>query len=325
MNNITLLDFFYDFKNNKQGNEKDFYKLKNEFLLKLKSKKGYKRYLESPLRYAGGKSWAVGYIVEKLPEIDLLVSPFFGGGSVEIAVAKELKIPVVGYDIFDILVNYWQVQINSPDLLFKELSQLKPNKETYKKVKEKLKEHWEGKTKLDKIRLAAYFYFNHNLSYGPMFLGWPSSVYLNEKSYNRMLNKVRNFRVNNIKVKVGDFKKTIPNHRRDFLYLDPPYYIGKDSKVFIGLYPNRNFPIFHKNFDHIWLRDLLKKHEGGFILSYNDSNKIKEWYNWADEIIKVPVHYTMGQGETRIGNNRKERGSYIKKEFELIIIKYPKQ
>ena len=28
----------------------------------------YKRYLGSPLRYAGGKSWAVGYIVEYLPD-----------------------------------------------------------------------------------------------------------------------------------------------------------------------------------------------------------------------------------------------------------------
>jgi len=74
--------------------------------LKVKNQK-YKRYLGSPLRYAGGKSWAVGYIVEYLPDnIKRLISPFFGGGSLEIAVAKELGIPVIGFDIFDILVNY---------------------------------------------------------------------------------------------------------------------------------------------------------------------------------------------------------------------------
>jgi len=37
---------------------------KEEFLSKLKTKNGYKRYLGSPLRYPGGKSLAVGKITE---------------------------------------------------------------------------------------------------------------------------------------------------------------------------------------------------------------------------------------------------------------------
>ena len=65
----------------------------DSFLLGLKStgKLDYKRYLGSPLRYAGGKSLAVGYVVERLPKnIERLVCPFIGGGSVEIACAKEI-------------------------------------------------------------------------------------------------------------------------------------------------------------------------------------------------------------------------------------------
>lgn len=93
------------------GNKKDI------FLLKLKSfsstRNNYKRYLGSPLRYAGGKSLAVGYIIQLLPDnIKKVVSPFIGGASVEIAMAKELGIKVIGYDIFDVLVNYWQVQFS---------------------------------------------------------------------------------------------------------------------------------------------------------------------------------------------------------------------
>ena len=62
---------------------------KNYFLV---SHNGYKRYLGSPLRYAGGKSLAVGHILEHLPNnLNKVVSPFIGGGSVEIAIAKELK------------------------------------------------------------------------------------------------------------------------------------------------------------------------------------------------------------------------------------------
>ncbi|MCD6417667.1 DNA adenine methylase, partial [bacterium] len=143
------------------------------------------------MRYAGGKSLAVGYIVELLPDnVRKVVSPFIGGASVEIALANELNIEVIGYDIFDILVNYWQVQIEKPEELFTKLSELKPDREEYYRIKSILKSYWDGNIELDRLTLAAYYFFNHNLSYGPGFLGWPSSVYLNEKRYLNMILKV---------------------------------------------------------------------------------------------------------------------------------------
>lgn len=297
--------------------------LKQKFLQRLRAKgKKYKRYLGSPLRYAGGKSWAVGFVVEKIPEnIKRLISPFFGGGSIEIAVAKELEIEVIGFEIFDILVNYWKIQIEKPHDLYQELAKLKPTKETYNWVKEELRKHWKGEIKLPPLKLAAYYYFNHNLSYGPGFLGWMSSIYANEKMYHRLLERVKNFDVKNIKIECASFEEVIPKFKNDFLYCDPPYYLGKDSTLFRGLYPQRNFPIHHNNFNHELLRELLLNHKGGFILSYNDSPTIREWYK-DFEIIELPIHYTMGQGETRIGINRKKKNSnHIKKTQELLIIK----
>jgi|YelNatPaOPRAMG01_1025707.scaffolds.fasta_scaffold33950_2 DNA adenine methylase len=296
---------------------------KQEFLQSLRSKGNrYKRYLGSPLRYAGGKSWAVGYVIEKIPEgIPRLVSPFFGGGSIEIAVAKELGIEVVGFEIFDILVNYWKIQIDKPNDLYKELIKLKPTKDTYKWVKQELKKHWMGEIKLEPVKLAAYYYFNHNLSYGPGFLGWMSSVYANGETYLRLLERVKNFNVKNINVECASFEEVIPRFKNDFLYCDPPYYLGKDSTLFRGLYPQRNFPIHHNNFNHNLLKELLLNHKGGFILSYNDSPTIRRWYK-DFEIIELPIQYTMGQGETRIGLNRKMKNSnHIKKTKELLIIK----
>ena len=293
------------------------------FLRLLRGNKNkYKRYTGSPLRYAGGKSWAVGYIVEQIPPtIQRLVSPFVGGASVEIAVAKEIGIPVIAYDIFDILVNYWQIQITKPQEMYEILKQLKPNHQTYAQVKQELREHWIGKTKLEPVTLAAYYYFNHNLSYGPGFLGWLSSVYAKQDVYDRMIQKVRDFKVDKFWVECADFSEVIRGHKNDFLYCDPPYYIGEDSTLFKGLYPQRNFPIHHNSFKHELLRDLLHSHQGGFILSYNDSPTIREWYK-DFEIIELPVHYTMGQGEKRIGENRsKKQVSHIKKTVELLIIK----
>jgi DNA adenine methylase len=296
---------------------------KQEFLQKLRGKgKKYKRYLGSPLRYAGGKSWAIGYVIEKLPDnVKRLVSPFFGGGSIEVAVAKELGIEVIGFEIFDILVNYWKIQIEKPLDLYQELLQLKPTKETYNYVKQELKKHWKGKIKLPPLKLAAYYYFNHNLSYGPGFLGWMSSVYANEETYSRLIERVKYFDVKNIRIECASFEEVIPKFKNDFLYCDPPYYLGKDSTLFRGLYPQRNFPIHHNNFNHELLRELLLSHKGGFILSYNDAPTIRKWYK-DYVIIELPIHYTMGQGEIRVGVNRKrENRNHIKKTKELLIIK----
>src|SRR3989344_3438608 len=98
---------------------------KKEFLNKLASPSGktkYKRYVGAPIRYAGGKSLAVGLIIERIPDnVKTVVSPFLGGGSVEVAISKELGLSVIGYDIFDILINFWDVQLKNPEALYEKL------------------------------------------------------------------------------------------------------------------------------------------------------------------------------------------------------------
>ena len=298
---------------------------KDVLLRDLASPKGYKRCITSPLRYAGGKSLAVGYIVEHLPDdIDRLVSPFFGGGSVEIACAKFLNIDIIGYDIFAILVNYWQQQIQDPTKLQAKLAKWQPNQETYALVKQQLKAHWNEETELNALDLAAHYYFNHNLSYGPGFLGWMSRIYEDEARYALLLERVKHFATSGkMHISCQDFKEVIPQHAHDFLYCDPPYYLDGDSKMFRGIYPQRNFPVHHNGFDHRALRELLAAHQGGFILSYNDCQTIRTWY--ADyKIVEVAWQYTLGQGETRIGTNRNEgNGSHIKQSHEILIINHP--
>ena len=112
---------------------------KRGFLEALKStgKLDYKRYLGSPLRYAGGKSLAVGYVVEHLPDgLERLVSPFMGGGSVEVACAREIGMEVIGYDVFDILCNYWRAQLRNRHALYKRLKQFPPTRKTFRSCEE---------------------------------------------------------------------------------------------------------------------------------------------------------------------------------------------
>jgi len=308
-----------------------FKKKKKAFLASIRSsnlnsRNKYKRVIETSIRYAGGKSLAVGYIIKLLPNnINRLISPFFGGGSVEITCNKYLDLEIIGFDIFNILVNYWDIQINNPKKLFKKLSLLKADKESYKIVKAKLKAHWENKMKLPSLTLAAYYYFNHNLSYGPGFLGWPSKIYLNEKRYKKILEKVKNFSVKNLEVRCASFEKVFKKYPNDFFYCDPPYYLGKDTNMFKGIYPMRNIPIHHNKFDHKKLRDLLKQHRGGFILSYNNCKTIRDWYSGYKRYFPQ-WQYTMGQGETRIGENRRQNGtnSHVKGSHEILIYCLPK-
>lgn len=302
-----------------------FAERKRIFLNRLASPSGktkYKRYMGAPIRYAGGKSLAVGLVVERIPDyIKRVVSPFLGGGSVEVAIARELNLPVIGYDIFDILINYWDVQLKNPKALYERLLKFKPTREEFKRVKERIKKHWKGEQKLSKLDLAAYYYFNHNTSYGPGFLSWPSYVYMNEEKYKSMIEKVRDFRADTMEVGYASFEEIMPKHKNDFLYCDPPYYLDGDSKMFRGIYPQRNFPIHHNGFKHELLRDLLMEHKGGFILSYNDCSTIREWYS-AFEIQEVKWQYTMGQGETRIGLNRiNGNRNHVKQSHEILIIK----
>lgn len=285
----------------------------------------YRRYGNLPLRYAGGKSLAVGHVLEHLPDhLTRLVSPFFGGGSVEIACARELGMEVQGYDVFDILTNYWQVQIDTPGDLADTISQWSPDKETYAKVKERLKHHWTGESEItNPLELAAHYWFNHNLSYGPGFLGWMSKIYEERDRFERLVEKVRYFRAHGMHVAQSSFEDVLSEHKADFLYCDPPYYLDGDSRMFKGIYPQRNFPVHHKGFNHAKLRDMLRAHRGGFILSYNDCATVRDWY--ADfKIVEVEWQYTLGQGETRIGANRIENGAWhhVKRSHELLIVKH---
>jgi DNA adenine methylase len=289
------------------------------------SQNKYKRVSLSPIRYPGGKSLGVGHVVELLPDgVTKVVSPFFGGGSIEIALCQCLGIEIIGYEIFDFLCNYWKYQIEQPQTLYEELLKLSPNKETFEKIRRILNDIWRKKVTLDPQTLATYYVYNLNLSYGPGFMGWSTKIYLDETKYKRMIERIRDFDSTNLKVECADFRDVLNSHQNDFLYCDPPYYIGEGSKMFKGIYPMRNIPVHHKNFPHEVLRDMLNKHKGGFVLSYNDCPTIRKYYKDHKQLFPV-WQYTMGQGETRIGKNRiAKQDDHIKQSHEILIFGSPR-
>ena len=318
------------------------------FLKSITNKNGtYKRVCISPLRYAGGKTKAIGLILENLPKLKekKIISPFFGGGSVELCLSQMLDIKVIGYDIFNMLANFWNVLINNKDEFVEELSKFKITEEEFTYNRHVLLNYWDkikpsdlvyetkkkielkqdDLTKLDnnEIIQAVYYYYNMTLSYGPMFLGWPSSNEINKEKFQRRIEKLKQLNLKNLQVSCAAFEDILENHANDFLFLDPPYYLEGDSKMFKGMYPNCNFAIHHNNFNHQKLAELLKKHRGGFLITYNNCLGVRELYK--DCKFEYPEwQYTYGQGETRIGKNRQQTtNDNIKESHEIIIIKWP--
>ncbi len=292
--------------------------------------------MKTPIRYAGGKTRAIKIISPYLDNETKIISPFMGGGSLEVNWASK-GIEVIGYDLFDVLVNFWDTLINDKDGLVNKLRDIDPTPEEYNRIKEILMT-WENTQEmlkgwktdhykrdnvitLDNITAAAYYYFNHNTSYGPGYLGWGSSVYLNQKKWDSMINNISKFNLPNLSVKQGSFDNVLPNHINDTLYLDPPYYLerDKDNKMFTGIYPMRNIPIHHNNFNHELLMDILKQHKGKFVLSYNNCETIREYYKDFTQVFPS-WNYSMGNGETRIGKNRKDANITNSKDSHEILI-----
>lgn len=295
--------------------------------------------MKTTLRYAGGKTRGIKLITPFVKDYDKIVSPFIGGGSLEVywsSLGKE----VIGYDIFDMLVNYWDVLLKNPNELYNEMKKIEPSKDNYKVIKDilmsldktqEMLSDWKTDyykrddiITLDRVKMAAYYYFNHNTSYGPGYLGWGSSVYLKQDKWDKMCDNVKNFD-SSLKVYESTFDKSIKKHSDDFLYLDPPYFLDKDkdNKMFKGIYPTRNIDIHHNGFDHELLRDLLLNHNGDFVLSYNNCETIREFYKDFD-FYYPEWSYSMGNGETRIGKNRKYTQDTIKKSHEILIVKKTK-
>lgn len=225
------------------------------------------KYPKSPLRYPGGKARAVEIILRLMPgNIKELISPFLGGGSVEIA-AASLGVQVRGYDIFEPLVHFWQALKNDSEELVRRV------RKYYPLPKEKFYELQKASMD-DPMESGAVFYVLNRSSFSGATLSGgmgPGHPRFTESS----ISYLSQFEAPNLSVDIGDFHEVIPASNA-FMYLDPPYLI-RDS-----LYGRKGDT--HKGFDHAGLCELLKKREG-WILSYNNCPEIMEMYSGHQMIV----------------------------------------
>ncbi|HVX25176.1 MAG TPA: DNA adenine methylase [Parafilimonas sp.] len=217
----------------------------------------------SPLRYPGGKTRGIEFITRFFPKnLDKFLSPFFGGGSIELFVAAK-GTKVYGYDIFSPLVEFWQCLLSQPNELAKKVEEYYPlPKEKFYQLQH---EQMHFKTKLE--RAAVYYVLNRASFSGATLSGGMSP---NHPRFTlTSIERLKNYYNPNIQIEKADFKNSLEKHPFTFAYLDPPYLVKS------SLYGKKGNA--HKDFDHEVLADILKNREH-WILSYNDCAEIRKLY-----------------------------------------------
>jgi len=233
--------------------------------------------LKSPLRYPGGKSRGVKEIIKYFPpDIDRVAAPFLGGGSVELELVSR-GVEVFGYDIFEPVVDFWQVLLKNPDKLARRVRKYFPLTRSkfyhFQKTFPKIKSQEQ--------RAAIFFVLNRASFSGTTLSGGMSPNH--PRFTPTAIEYLSRFKVEHFHVAKMDFKQSLAKHAEDFLYLDPPYLI--ESK----LYGTKGDA--HENFDHDGLAEILTKRKG-WILSYNDCEKVRKLYN-GHSMVKLEWAYGM--------------------------------
>ena len=224
-----------------------------------------------PLRYPGGKNNAVKTLARYIPSTTKeMVSPFFGGGSVEMVCANN-GIRVYGYDVFEPLVEFWQCAIQDAKKLSRYVQEYYPFDvdRDYSWIREAHGYHpdkWE--------RAAIYFVCNRVSFSGMTFAAASSWTELSLSAISRLAN----FRVDGgggggVSIERMDFTESIPNSREGiFFYCDPPYALETSSSSLYGYNGE-----LHKDFGHDKLADILHT-RNNWMLCYNDCEYVRGLY-----------------------------------------------
>ena len=245
--------------------------------------------IKSPLRYPGGKSRAVSKILPHIPKGVDLCSPFFGGGSIEIAYAlANPNNKVYGYDLFEPLVCFWEELIKDSNRLATQVETIKRNfsKEDFHEFRKELKENFIP----SRITAAKVFAINRASFSGATFSGGFSKLSSEKRFTQSSIDRVRNFKVPNLSVGLSDFNDTLDKHKDEFLYLDPPYLLEKGSNNLYGSSGST-----HKGFDHERLLELLQNRKG-WIMSYNDCGWVRHAYE-SFNIVNLGWSYGMSKSK----------------------------
>ena len=262
----------------------------------------------SPLRYPGGKTRACKVLDKVLNEhfvisdYNNIISPFLGGGSFEFYIQNKYNMHVIANDKFTPLYNFWKICKENKSPLVLELNAKLGNvdKDSFQNMRSQIMS-----TTNNLEQSIMYFIINRCSFSGATLSGGFSLESAFKRFTKSSINKIENLNLSNFTLYNLDFSgfiETINGYNnespnKNLMFLDPPYYLEKGSK----LYGDKGN--MHENFDHEKLFNCLKTKKN-WIMTYNNCDYIKELYS-NYKIIETNWSYGMNK---------------TKKSSEIIII-----
>lgn len=170
-----------------------------------------------------------------------------------------------GYDVFQPLVAFWQYLISDPAGLYNMVKTLHPMS------KEDFVMYRDGNPTMTGLEQAAVFYALNRCSFsGSTMSGGMSNGHPRFNLSN--METLLSFNAAGLTVENMDFRDSIASNPNEFIYLDPPYLLKKESNKLYGVAGST-----HKDFNHDDLFELLKDRPN-WIMSYNSGTEILEMY-----------------------------------------------
>lgn len=256
---------------------------------------------KSFISWIGGKKNLRKKIAQLIPEdIKSYIEPFGGGAWVLLYKDKWADLEVYN-DLDGKLVNLFRIVKYHPQAFKDEIKYLLGSREMFFQFL--------NGTFITDIQKAVQFFFIVTRSFGSncrTFGVAKQKVGGACKSQKNVLDKIDGIheRLDKVMIENRDFETLIKqyDHERAFFYCDPPYTVGY------------KYGVVRQEFEDERLRDVLKNIKGRFLLSYDDSPKIRELYK-DYEIVEI---------ERFNGLNKNKKWTSANTMYkELLIANYP--
>lgn len=260
--------------------------------------------IKTPLRYPGGKSKALKFILPLIPDFQEYREPFIGGGSVFIALKQEFSNKKFWInDLYKNLFCFWlNCADNSQELINLVIKWKKEFREG-KKLYQFLKENIDNFNDIEKG--ASFFIFNRITFSGTTESGGYSEMAFQKRFTDSSIERVKNLGtiLTDTKITNYDYQQVVETEGKNvFIFLDPPYYSATKSALY-GKNGN-----LHKQFDHKRFAEIMKESKHKWLITYDDSDYIRNLFSFAN-IIEWDLHY--GMRNVNINNPQKGQELFI--------------
>jgi len=258
--------------------------------------------IKSPLRYPGGKSKALKQIVPLIPDYSEYREPFVGGGSVFLH--QKQSFPERQFwinDLYAELFHFWEKSRDQLDRVVAQVEEWKSQFEDGKALHRFLIQSLSEFSSLEKA--SAFFVLNRITFSGTSESGGFSNQAFQKRFTDSSVERLKKLAgvLSETKITNLDYQEIVEaKGEQVFIFLDPPYHAATKS----ALYGKRGS--LHKGFDHERFAEVLKNCSHQWLITYDDSEYIRDLFSFA-RIIDWQHTY----GMRNVGKSSKQKQGEI--------------